>query len=117
MISFLAIILVTDPFGRSEGPHLEGALHPALQTWRGDHLPTTFRSKLIGVALCLPDVATTAAESESKKHDRRGVRLRISGDNAIDQRSSLDSTDPYHPITMSGSDSSLVSHPVRPDMS
>jgi hypothetical protein len=111
VISFLAIILVTDPFGRSEGPHLEGALHPALEGRREDHLPTTFRSKLIGVSLCLPDVATTAAESESKKHDRRGVRLSISGDNATYQRSSLDSTDPHHPITMPSDHCRLVSRP------
>ena len=117
MISFLAIILVTDPFGRSEGPHLEGTLHPALEGRGGDHLPTTFRSKLIGVSLCLPDVATTAAESELQRHGRLGVRLTISGDNAIDQRSGLDSTDPHYPIIMSSNYCRLVSNPFRLRMS
>jgi len=101
----VGIILVTDPFGRPASPHLGSNLHV-----RGtdDHLPTNLASKLIGLSLCLPDVATTAAESGSKSSSC-GESLNPSGDHAKDQRPSVHGADPHYPFTLPSSHSGSAS--------
>lgn len=68
-VSFLGVIMITDPMGRTPEGQVIGGGKPLLGRATDDHLPTTLHAKLIGLALCLPDVLSTAGRVSTCRDD------------------------------------------------
>jgi hypothetical protein len=57
----LGVVMITDPFGR-----LASATTDGKQVTRAidDHIPNDLKTKLIGLAICAPNVLALAGESK-----------------------------------------------------
>ena len=96
--------MITDPFTRV-------AIDDSASDTRlanlaiNDNIPNDLKTKLIGLAICAPNVLALAGESKFtlSPQDCKNLTSR-SDDYAVDQRPSFDHADPRHYLLLSGID-------------